>query len=334
MPILEEISEATRIRVAVSAPLELMWVLHNLQAKHVLSGPYSSLEPLREELQPKLRSFWGDGVRGYTEVIVLSERSGTTLDLDLDRFFNRLDDAIGADGQGLSLLSERPSERLALATRLQRLRDDRQLRGRYRTLVTSTWERVRGEWETSGRRAVTEAALDWNRMVAEGAGYRTLLDRPHVWPGRTELDELAESALAEGRMVLSPGWFFGLIHVVEVDGTVYLGRGVRAEDHDALLRETAARVASNLKALADPTRLGILLWLAKHPASVTEIANHFELSQPTVSGHVQLLRDAGLLEDKIAGRRSKLIVARERLKGVMGDAEESMLRLFPAKFGS
>jgi len=334
MPILEEISEATRIRVAVSAPLELMWVLHNLQAKHVLSGPYSSLEPLREELQPKLRSFWGDGVRGYTEVIVLSERSGTTLDLDLDRFFDRLDDAIGADGQGLSLLSERPSERLALATRLQRLRDDRQLRGRYRTLVTSTWERVRGEWETSGRRAVTEAALDWNRMVAEGAGYRTLLDRPHVWPGRTELDELAESALAEGRMVLSPGWFFGLIHVVEVDGTVYLGRGVRAEDHDALLRETAARVASNLKALADPTRLGILLWLAKHPASVTEIANHFELSQPTVSGHVQLLRDAGLLEDKIAGRRSKLIVARERLKGVMGDAEESMLRLFPAKFGS
>src|SRR3989442_1203405 len=334
MPILEEISEATRIRVAASAPLELMWVLHNLQAKHVLSGPYSSLEPLREELQPKLRSFWGDGVRGYTEVIVLSERSGTTLDLDLDRFFDRLDDAIGADGQGLSLLSERPSERLALATRLQRLRDDRQLRGRYRTLVTSTWERVRGEWETSGRRAVTEAALDWNRMVAEGAGYRTLLDRPHVWPGRTELDELAESALAEGRMVLSPGWFFGLIHVVEVDGTVYLGRGVRAEDHDALLRETAARVASNLKALADPTRLGILLWLAKHPASVTEIANHFELSQPTVTGHVQLLRDAGLLEDKIAGRPSKLIVARERLKGVMGDAEESMLRLFPAKFGS
>ena len=330
MPILEEISEATRIRVAASAPLELMWILHNLQAKHVLSGPYASLEPLREELQPKLRSFWADGVRGYTEVIVLSERSATTLDLDLDRFFERLDTALHMDGQGLSLLSERPSERQALATRLQRLRDDRQLLERYRNLVTSTWDRVRGEWETSGRRAVTEAAMDWNRMVAEGAGYRTLLDRPHVWPGRPELDELAESALAEGRIVLSPGWFFGLIHVVEVDGTVYLGRGVRAEDHDALLRDTAARVAGNLKALADPTRLGILLWLAKHPASVTEIANHFELSQPTVSGHVQLLRDAGLLEDKLAGRRSKLIVARERLKGLMGEAADSMLKLFPA----
>src|SRR6267143_304934 len=238
MPILEEISEATQIRVSASAPLELMWILHNLQAKHLLSGPYSSLEPLREELQPKLRSFWGDGVRGYTEVIVLSERSGTTLDLDLDRFFDRLGEAVNADGQGLSLLSERPSEGLALAGRLQRLRDDRSLRSRYRTLVMSTWERDRGEGETSGRRAVTEAALDWNRMLAEGAGYRTLLDRPHVGPGRPELDELAE---------------------------------------------------------------------------------------PTVSGHVQTLREAGLLEDKIAGRRSKLIVARERLKGLMGDAEESML---------
>jgi len=85
MPILEEVSEATRVRVGASAPLELMWVLHNLQAKHVLSGPYASLEPLRNELQPKLTSFWADGVRGYTETIVLSERSGTTLDLDLDR---------------------------------------------------------------------------------------------------------------------------------------------------------------------------------------------------------------------------------------------------------
>lgn len=329
MPILEEVGEATRLRVSASAPLELMWILHNLQAKHVLSGPYASLEPLRNELQPKLTSFWADGVRGYTEAIVLSERTGTTLDLDLDRFFARFDEAVDMTDVGLSLLSERRSERAALQTRLKRLHDDRALRGKYRALLESAWEPLRGEWETSGRRAASDAAIEWTRLLEEGAGYRTLLDRPHVWPGRPELDELAESALAEGRLVLSPGWFFGMIHVVEVDGTLYLGRGVRAEDQDAVRRETATRVAGNLKALSDPTRLGILLWLAKHPASVTEIANHFELSQPTVSGHVQLLREAGLLEDKLAGRRSKLIVARERLKGLIGDAEESMLRLFP-----
>jgi len=329
MPILEEPTEAPRIRVSASAPLELMWVLHNCQAKHVLSGPYATLEPLRLELGERIRTFWGDGVRGYTETIVLAERGGTTLDLDLDRFFARLDEAAEADGIGVSLLSERPSEKLALEARLNRLRVDRDQRDRYRSLLQSVWERLRSEWESSGRRASVEAALEWKRQLDEGAGYTTLLDRPHVWPGRPELDELAESAWAEGRLVLSPGWFFGVIHVVEVGGTVYVGRGVRAEDQEAIRRQTAVRVAGNLKALADPTRLGILLWLAKHPASVTEIASHFELSQPTVSGHVQLLREAGLLEDRLAGRRSKLIVARERLKGLIGDAEESMLRLFP-----
>ena len=85
MPILEEVGEATRVRVGASAPLELMWILHNLQAKHVLNGPYASLERLRADMQPKVASFWADGVRGYTETIVLAERSGTTLDLDLDR---------------------------------------------------------------------------------------------------------------------------------------------------------------------------------------------------------------------------------------------------------
>jgi len=329
MPILEEVGEATRVRVSASAPLELMWILHNLQAKHVLSGPYASLERLREDMLPKVALFWADGVRGYTETIVLAERSGTTLDLDLDRFFAKLDEAIEMTDGGLSLLSERPSERNALQTRVNRLREDRALRGKYRSLLLSAWEPLQAEWETAGRRAVGDAAIEWTRMLEEGAGYRTLLDRPHVWPGRPELDDLSESALADGRLVVSPGWFFGVIHVVEVDGTVYLGRGVRTEDQEAVRRETASRVAGNLKALADPTRLGILLWLAKHPASVTEIANHFELSQPTVSGHVQLLRDAGLLEDRLAGRRSKLIVARERLKGLIGDAEESMLRLFP-----
>src|SRR5712691_2404020 len=110
MPILEEAaSEASRTRVSPSAPLELMWLLHNCQAKHVLNGPFATLEPLRQELGPQLRTFWADGVRGYTETIVLSQRSGTTLDLDNERFFAGLDEAIDADG-GLSLLSERPSE--------------------------------------------------------------------------------------------------------------------------------------------------------------------------------------------------------------------------------
>ena len=319
-----------RVRVSPSAPLELMWVLHNLQAKHVLGGVYSALEPYRQDLGLKLRNFWADGVRGYTETIVLSERTGTTLDADLERYFDRLDEAIEGPDRGLSLLTESPADRVAHAARIKRLRDDHELRDRYRFLLQSVWEPLRGEWEAVGRPAVEEAATDWRRRVNEGAGYLSVLDRGQVWLGRPDLDQLADSAAADGRLVLSPGWYFGVIHVVEVDGIVYMGRGVRTEDQDALRRETAVRVAGSLKVLADPTRLSILLWLARNPASVTEIACQFDLSQPTVSGHVQLLREAGLLEDKLAGRR-KLVVGRDRLERLMGEAEDSMLKLFPGQ---
>ena len=331
MPIQQEPTEAPRIRVSPSAPLELMWLLHNCEATHPLKGSMASLEALRQKFQSELRSFHGDGVRGVTEAVVLAQRSGTLIDLDLDRFFASLEATAAAGGEAPTLLSESASERRAINERLRRLQADPALRARYRGLLQSVWEAARGEWESEGSAAATVAAAEWTRLLDAGASFRTLLERPRIWPGRPELDELADGAAAEGKLVLSPGWYFGEIHVVELDGTLYMGRVVRTEDHEAARRETATRVAGNLKALADPTRLGILLWLARHPASVTEIANHFELAQPTVSGHVQLLRDAGLLEDRLAGRRSKLIVARERLKGLMGDAEDSMLKLFPTK---
>src|SRR5229473_5435013 len=174
MPILEKVGEATQVRVSASAPLELMWILHNLQAKHVLNGPYASLERLRADMQPKVASFWADGVRGFTETIVLSERSGTTLDLDLDRFFERLDEAVEMKGGMPSLLTERPSERTALEARLQRLREDPDLLKRYRALLLSLWEQVRPEWESIGRASVVAAAADWDRRLSEGADYHTL----------------------------------------------------------------------------------------------------------------------------------------------------------------
>src|ERR1700737_4967610 len=282
MPMLEEAIEAPRIRVGPSAPLELMWLLHCCATTHPPKGRGSFPESVRMKFQSELQALQQDGVCGDTEIVVLAQRSGTLLDLDLDRFFASFDAAAEAGGEVPSLLSETGAERRAVKERLRRLQAEPRLLG-----------------------------------------------RQHMWPGRPELDDVADSAAADGLLVLSPGWYFGEIHMIELDGVVYLGRGVRTEDQAAVRREAAPRAAGSLKALADPTRLGILLWLAKHPASVTEIASHFELSQPTVSGHVPLLREAGLPQDRLAGGRSKLIVPRERLTGLFGDAQVSMLRHFP-----
>jgi ArsR family transcriptional regulator len=61
-------------------------------------------------------------------------------------------------------------------------------------------------------------------------------------------------------------------------------------------------VAAYHKALADPTRLRLLQRLAHQPATVTELIEHVDLSQPLVSWHLRTLKAIGLVETRRQGR--------------------------------
>ncbi len=56
-------------------------------------------------------------------------------------------------------------------------------------------------------------------------------------------------------------------------------------------------------ALADPTRRAILSRLAEGDASVNEIAEPFEMSQPAISKHLKVLERAGLIEREVHEQR-------------------------------
>jgi len=60
----------------------------------------------------------------------------------------------------------------------------------------------------------------------------------------------------------------------------------------------AKRWAGVFKALSDPTRLQILSLVARNPGGVCEcqIVGCTPLSQPTISYHVRVLKEAGLLD--------------------------------------
>jgi DNA-binding transcriptional ArsR family regulator len=49
------------------------------------------------------------------------------------------------------------------------------------------------------------------------------------------------------------------------------------------------------KALSDSTRRRILQLLRRREMTAGEIAGHFDLSKPTLSGHFAVLREAGLI---------------------------------------
>jgi ArsR family transcriptional regulator len=63
--------------------------------------------------------------------------------------------------------------------------------------------------------------------------------------------------------------------------------------------EQAEQVAPLLKALADPVRLRLMSLVASHEggeACVCDLNDAFDLSQPTISHHLKVLHDAGLLD--------------------------------------
>ena len=55
-------------------------------------------------------------------------------------------------------------------------------------------------------------------------------------------------------------------------------------------------------ALGDPTRRAIFERLVERPRAVTELASELPVSRPAVSQHLKVLKDAGLVVDRQAGK--------------------------------
>jgi len=56
-------------------------------------------------------------------------------------------------------------------------------------------------------------------------------------------------------------------------------------------------------ALGDSTRRAIVECLAERPRAVGELADELPVSRPAVSQHLKVLRDAGLVTERVAGTR-------------------------------
>jgi DNA-binding transcriptional ArsR family regulator len=95
-----------------------------------------------------------------------------------------------------------------------------------------------------------------------------------------------------------------------------------------------SRLDATFAALADPTRRAILARLTAGEASVTELAEPFEMSQPAISKHLKVLERAGLIaRGRDAQRRPRrldaapLAEANEWLEHYRRFWEESFERL-------
>ncbi len=95
--------------------------------------------------------------------------------------------------------------------------------------------------------------------------------------------------------------------------------------HEPMTAGQAVQVAPLLKALADPARLRLLSIVLSHAggeACVCDLTPHFDLSQPTISHHLKVLHDSGLLERE---RRGTWVFYKAR-----PEAMEALRNLFTA----
>ncbi|WP_244970720.1 ArsR/SmtB family transcription factor [Gordonia jinghuaiqii] len=88
-------------------------------------------------------------------------------------------------------------------------------------------------------------------------------------------------------------------------------------DADQAAREAAADL---LRALASPTRVAIVLSLRERVQCVHELVGHLGLSQPLVSQHLRVLKDAGVVRGERNGREITYELLDDHIAHIVVDA--------------
>jgi DNA-binding transcriptional ArsR family regulator len=73
-------------------------------------------------------------------------------------------------------------------------------------------------------------------------------------------------------------------------------------------------IDSVFRALSDPTRRHVLERLSKSPASVSELAEPFNMALPSFVQHMGILEDCGLVQSRKTGRVRTYEIIPKRLK--------------------
>jgi DNA-binding transcriptional ArsR family regulator len=115
---------------------------------------------------------------------------------------------------------------------------------------------------------------------------------------------VGECEAAGQAVVLAPAWLGRKGFVVSLRSCLLYGPPTpsRPAGPSAETRDRARRH----KAMGDPTRLSIFEAVARRPRTVGDLARELGVAQPTVSNHVRILRDAGLVDQEKGGGRRLL----------------------------
>jgi DNA-binding transcriptional ArsR family regulator len=309
-----------------SLACDLSWLLC-MAARPTMQARYPLLAEMfdgREGLVDSVRNFWDDfsGELGFTEMQILAHHGGVLSETDPGHLWLALEQAVQTVPLDLEVPSERPEERRIFLDRIRRLRESPVLLASYLDLLQDVWEPVDDMWQQA-QPIIEEAGRHLVAQFERGRSLDLLI------PGgcdilRAQRPRIASDVQA-GKLPLLfvPCLFFGSSMYLEFPGLVVIGSGVSQGDVEARARTES--VAKRLKAVADPTRLALLHSLASSPSTVGELALLFRLSQPTVSMHVKVLRQNGLVRSERVDGRLRLSADPSAVESLLDDMRAAVL---------
>ena len=327
---IQPVSAQSRVRAKLSPLIELQFSLYVLERVGVHRGSW--VQPwvgafLQDHaaLAERAATFWGGDERGeFGELIVLADHAGVVFEPDPEATWQRLSDAAASKIVVPPLPAEEPYVRRLIQKRLDQLCDSSELRDRYFAVVRETWAVLKPYWQSTGRSAAEEMLQHIRPQLARGADVRSIMP-PNHWVRREGTRELVDESVENGELVVVPLGMAGIgMAFFALPGLVIAALGPESEKRTAMGRERAERGASRFKLLADPTRLAILSDLLNCPKSITDLAGAFELSQPTVSVHVKMLREAGLLDSRKEKGHTLYSASEERTRALLNEASAAV----------
>ena len=306
------------VRVAVAPLMEIESAICGIvgpSRKRDGPGIASLVSEQHTSLAERFRGFWPDGHVEWIELFVILERAGLTLCPDPAEALNQLPNLAARSFRVPPLPSEEAATRRVAQSRIDALAGDEGLRREYASILLDLWGLARGEWEAHGRATAETFGRQLEARIHDGEPLTRVLPAKHL-----ALNDAFHGLIDGGDpIVVTPlSLNTSLKYILQVKGRpVYIGFGPASEKAAEGRAPRVEAAASAFKVFSDPTRLAILEYFQTVPASVSDLARVLSVSQPTISAHVKILRDAGLLTSTRKGSHTLYRANREAIQELL-----------------
>lgn len=292
------------IRVVPSVVEELFTALFNLAQpepnfRHLDWA--QSIASSKPELVRRVQALWPRCIgiaRTGTELFVMAASLGYLEDASPDRLLDHLPDLPArwlnhARSKPLFPQTQFPNFEVMVANRVWDLCSPARM-SEYRSVLYDVWEAIRPIWESEGAVRVQAEVELFRQRLADGDSVMQILPPNHLIK-LEQFSTVMKGFLQRGTLTVLPSFFAQGDHFFDLHGRLYVGYSIRSVSLAAARSAAATETALRMKALGDPTRLTLLSYITHIGVSVSELATLLNVSQPTVSEHLKVLRDAGLV---------------------------------------